>query len=689
MGHRITFGVGAHEPIFHRLRTGNSAADEWDRWLRETSGENLDLLSELGVGHVLIACTKGFGLEAEKPVIERAARFAERATERGIATNIYVQGFPIYYETFLLETPAAADWLARTQSGEIIPWGGQTFRRWIDPTRKEFWDYQRRMLTYVLDQFTPTMVFMDNTQFQPCYTDSAVASLRDYLRMKFADADPVREFGIPSFDAVDLPRFDPIYWPRDAYRVVKDPLMQEWACWRADLLAEFLGEMMAVVKAKAPRVLFGASSGCDGLRTNQLFNAGVDFEKQLTVLDRSWMEEAGWRPGAYEPGGDARRVVMDQRIAIGSTPAESAEVRVSTDSRWWKLASHYGLRGHGGLWGEVDRDAKLIALAHNFAFAADPTDLGAIGPLAAAPGMFDDVADVIEWGHANPSALAGRDDRYGPVVVWRSTSTQAFIRHRPVWAACAVEQMLYERHVPFTIALDGVLEACLTSATLLVCPQAECISDAQAETIIAFVRCGGALLLLGPCGTRDERTRVRRGWAFTELFGESMPDIEHFGPPHWVPELDFSAMPETLSASFGDGHVAFVREITSAGPLDETRDPYSPERKVAPKDILPPANADEIMSAVTSRVGDLPRVEAPAWTLCEFWRRGSDLLVACANLSRGRPGGPVTLHLGDLTGASAAVHEWFSPPRPAEITGGAVRVDAPGRFCAIEVAGVF
>src|SRR4030066_239948 len=87
----------------------------------------------LGVSHVSIACTKGFGLEYEKPLIERAARFAEKAEPRGITTSAYIQGFPVYYETFLIEAPQAIDWLARTQTGDFVPWGGQTFRRWMDP----------------------------------------------------------------------------------------------------------------------------------------------------------------------------------------------------------------------------------------------------------------------------------------------------------------------------------------------------------------------------------------------------------------------------------------------------------------------------------------------------------------------------------------------------------------------------
>ena len=62
---RMLYGVGAHEPIYHRLRTGNSTAEEWARCERETSIENLDLLERLGITRAHIACTKGFGLEYE------------------------------------------------------------------------------------------------------------------------------------------------------------------------------------------------------------------------------------------------------------------------------------------------------------------------------------------------------------------------------------------------------------------------------------------------------------------------------------------------------------------------------------------------------------------------------------------------------------------------------------------------
>ena len=92
---KVIFGFGAHEPIMHRLRTGNANAREWDRWNREESDENLDQIAASGASFVSIACSKGFGLEAEKGLIERAARIREACDKRGLKVCIYTQGLPV------------------------------------------------------------------------------------------------------------------------------------------------------------------------------------------------------------------------------------------------------------------------------------------------------------------------------------------------------------------------------------------------------------------------------------------------------------------------------------------------------------------------------------------------------------------------------------------------------------------
>ena len=684
-------GVGSHEPIFHRLRTGNSTAEEWARWERETSIENLDLLERLGITRAHIACTKGFGLEYEKPLIERAARFHEQAKRRGMEVSVYVQGFPVYYETFLRERPEAEQWLARTQSGDIIPWGGQTFRRFMDPARVEFHDYEEMLLTYVYQQLQPDEVTMDNTGAPWCWTPACRESFRAWLRSRYTPADARREFGIDSFDAVDLPRFDPVYFPKDAIRIVKDPLLQEWARWYSHLMADFLKRMCDVTRRLAPGATFIASTGCEILRYNTLFNWGVDFEDRFAVLDAVGTEESGWRPGVVESAPANARIVMDERSPDEKAGRIESNLRVSTDARWLKICTEFGKPTGGSFWGEVDRASKLVAMAHYMAFAQNGHHVGTVGPLCAAPQMLDDIRDVIDWGQKHIEVLTGRGARHAPVGVWRGTSTMAFIRHRPVWEACAVEQMLFEHHVPFTILLDGVLERFLAASNsrLLVLPGTACVSDAQVKLITAFVERGGSLLLLGEAGTRDERTRLRQRYAFEQLFGGKVPNLEYYGPPHWVPELDFRNMPERLEAVYGRGSVVALKAITPRTVLDLSRDPYMPERQVMTKDVLPPANAGAIMADLDALLDNAVRVEAPRSTLCEYWQRGRDLLVCCANLRKGLDGGPVTVHLGAFSAKTAQVHMLLEErPTTLAVVGGRIHLAKLPYFAVVVVPGV-
>ncbi|PCJ52280.1 MAG: hypothetical protein COA79_24440 [Planctomycetota bacterium] len=683
----MIYGVGAHEPIFHRQRTGNSTAEEWDRWIHETSDENLDCLEKLGVSRVQIACAKGFGLEYEKPLIERAAKFAEKAKKRGIETSAYIQGFPIYYETFLLEVPEAENWFARNQHGSYIPWSAQTFRRWIDPTREEFLNYELKLISYILDQFEPIFFNLDNTLAPPCYTDSCRNSFRQYLNDKFGKETAQKEFGLPSFDGIDLPHFDSIYYPPDAYSVVKDPLLQEWSRWQSKVSANFCTEIKNLIHSKSSSKLY-SNSGCNGLKYNHLWSSGADFEDRFECLDNTGMEESMWRPGVIEPDVDEElNIVMDERHVGSAEEENNMQVRISTDSRFAKIKEHYGIRSSGSFWGEQDRVSKLIALAHNAVFCQDANHIGSIGPLCAHPQMKDDIQDYIDWGNRHLDILTERENRVTPIALWRGTSTMGFIRYRPVHQACMIEQMLYENHFPFTILLDGGLEKYLENIELLILPGVDCIADRQIEIITDFVDKGGKLLLLGTSGTRDEWTRVRKKYAFHHLFGNVVPDMEWIGPPHWVPELNIDKMPDSLNVNFGKGSVSYLKNITPLHSPDLTRDPYMPERHVMAKDVTCPKNEKEILNSILSLYGDHSlKIEAPRWTLCEFWKQGNTLLICLANLSKSSDGGPVEIQFGDISIMKAEVIQLFEENKiDFDVHDGVLKLSKLDRFCAIKV----
>lgn len=694
MAEKVVYGVGSHEPILHRIRTGHASAGEWERWQRETSRENLDLLAELGVSRVLVACTKGFGFEVEKPLIERAAQMREECKKRGMQLDVYVQGLPVYYETFLLERPEAEDWMARTQTGDFVPWGGQTFRRWMDPHSEEFLEYERTLIRYAVLTVQPDTVFIDNTFGSGIsYTKRSVESFRRYLREQYKDADPAKLFGIPSFDKVDLPHFDPIYYPPDAMRIVKDPLLQDLSYWRAQTYHRWITEIRKVVMDAQPHARYAVSAGCDTLRYNHLFNNGIDYHLALRGADLVTQEESGWRPRVFlQQPGSSPQAIQDGRNPDAAAATEAEGLRVSTDARWTKILGNYGRKTGFGFWGEFDRIDQEIAAAHGLTFAARAFDFGTVGPLAAHRDQLGHLKPMIEWAGRHLDLLDGRDERFCGAAVWRSTATNAFVRHTPVWACCALEQMLFERHLPFTILLDANLDNWLIGRRALFLPMSSCVSDEQAALIDAFVRQGGGLVLLGDAGTRDERTRVRERHAFGQMLpGEALQKLERIGPPHFVPEVNVGALREVVRAEYGAGRVSLVPRMTPRKPLDLTRDPYLPWRQVVPADVQPPANDQEIWDEILWVMGRPSplRVDGPRHTLCEFWRCGEDMLVCMANLHPSHDGGPVTLHLPGHRDEKAQVFRLYEDAhQDIAIADGQFTLESVPRFVAIRIPGL-
>ena len=148
-------------------------------------------------------------------------------------------------------------------------------------------------------------------------------------------------------------------------------------------------------------------------------------------------------------------------------------------------------------------------------------------------------------------------------------------------------------------------------------------------------------------------------------------------------------MPNRLTADLGKGKVVLVKSITAAAPLDMTRDPYMPERQVAVKDIVPPANEAEIMGELSALAGNMLRAEGPRWTLAEYWKRGSDLLVCLCNLHKQEDGGPVTVHLGPYKASDVTVHTLLESGAPSlAARDGKVTIPALKHFCVIEAKGV-
>ncbi|MFH1706553.1 MAG: hypothetical protein ABIF71_01345 [Planctomycetota bacterium] len=113
------------------------------------------------------------------------------------------------------------------------------------------------------------------------------------------------------------------------------------------MVAAFLTDYREDVRRLSPGTQLYSGAGCEILRYNHLFNNGVDVADSFRALDGVTIEESGWRPGVTEAA-DAREVIMDERHPDAHTTRDKRVRRVATDSRWWKIAAHFGRQGHSG-----------------------------------------------------------------------------------------------------------------------------------------------------------------------------------------------------------------------------------------------------------------------------------------------------------------------------------------------------
>jgi hypothetical protein len=83
-------------------------------------------------------------------------------------------------------------------------------------------------------------------------------------------------------------------------------------------------------------------------------------------------------------------------------------------------------------------------------------------------------------------------------------------------------------------------------------------------------------------------------------------------------------------------------------------------------------------------------MNAPRWTLCEYWVQGKDLLICCANLRQKYDGGPITIKLGKSNINSVVMHTLLkSGMETISVSNGSFTIKNLEHFCAISIRSYF
>lgn len=468
-------------PIFRRRVGGNTVWQEED-YRREMSEEAVRKLKDLGVTMAVIHFYKGFGLQAEKPHIDDARRYAALLHKYGIRVGVYI-GSTVAYETFLAEVPEAEQWFVPDYMGRPVFYSEQTFRKRVYFMHPGYREYMKRVLRMAVEDLHVDEIDFDNTSMQaqpPIFLHPlAVEDFRRFLRGYPADT-LTRRLGFATVDHVLPPRYDR---PLGA---IDDPLFQEWADFRCAQLNAYYAELAAYIRGLNPKVAIAANphSGISG--RNTVWDQGVDYPGLLRSMDITWTEEGN------EAGVNAQGILVSK-------------------IRTYKMAASLGRRVLTYTAGT--RGGKL-QMAESMAF--NRQTLGMVGGALAGFDLPEDQRGYIRFFREHFDAYRGVES-VADVAVLHSHASMGFNNDLPWQSSMLVEQALIEARVQFDIVFDEQLSD-LKRYRALVLPDQECLSDAQLDQIRSFARNGGGLVATEETGLYNEWRERRRDSGLTDVY---------------------------------------------------------------------------------------------------------------------------------------------------------------------------
>ncbi|HYM11308.1 MAG TPA: hypothetical protein VEU62_11275 [Bryobacterales bacterium] len=570
------------EALTFVLRRGGEPANAAEQWHAARSQQAVQRLKELGVNLVIINLHKGAGLRAELQDIQSARRFTLMAHEQGLKVAGYV-GSSMMYETFFEEQPEARDWRQVDEFGRPIYYtADQTFRYMACRNNPGYLAFLQKVLRLGVQDIGMDVMHFDQMQWWPeprsCRCRYCTQLFREFLRERYPDAARARlRFGFTKFDEVIPPPYD-LDAPPVKLAELHNPMMQEWARFRATALARRYGELDNYIHKLNPRAALIGNPTMD-LARNVGYQYGVDLQQLLTHGDGVWTEE----PNLPEWTADGRLVSQIRSY-------KAARAMGLTLFHWQNVAGYPAYQRTSGALRLAEslayNDANLGVVAGSDAGGNDPPPV---------------VRQYIDFFRAHLSELA-HTTPVADVAVLRSFASTEFNPAQSNFSTVLFEQTLIQSRIPFGIVFDRHLQD-LTRYKVLVLADQDALSDEQITAIRRFVENGGGLVATENTSLlTDWRTRRAR-FGLAELLGVDLP-----------PEA--AAPNKPVQRPFGKGRVVYIPRIEAA-----TDPPPAQMTSTVPNTLwkLPKNYSDLAATVRWAAGGELSAAaDAPPWVTMEL-----------------------------------------------------------------------
>jgi hypothetical protein len=569
-----------HEPIDFLLRRGEHEADIEEHYATMLSPANIQKMADAGVKWGRLFFYKGFGIEYERPAMEQSKKVADLMHKMGMKVSLYMGG-TMFTETLYRELPEAKGWEQRDQWGQPVPYGAQTYRHYACPNEPKYREYLKRVIKIGVEEFHVDEFAFDNIMLQAephsCHCARCVAAFHAMLKRRYPTREAaLRRFGLPDTDWLVLHDWGSETEP-DSVTALNDPVLQEWVRFRCESLAGYANDLYDGVKALDPKVavLFNIKGVYSFNRywTNAVYQPLYAGKIDLMAFDT----------GGYDEHIDAQTGALVSQI------------------RSYKLARRLET-------GCEDAFANDVRAAVHMSFGYQKPVVG-MAPAPMGSGAFNTFTPMMEFFREYNDRYYTGVDNVADVAVLRTWASMAYSVSAAYVPTTLVEQVLIQYKVPWDLLFEEQIDRIGKYAAVIVAGQ-ECVSDAQVAALMAYVRGGGTLIVVGNTGTYNE-------WRETRAKNPLLP-----------------------ARSEGKGRIVFIAEVVRADKAvratgaNEDPEPGATAARgvhMNPPQWVLPKNAGEIYKAVVAAVpaGLSLTAEAPLTTVMELQRRaGSQEVIA-------------------------------------------------------------
>ncbi|MEO6981761.1 MAG: beta-galactosidase [Edaphobacter sp.] len=573
-------------------RRGGEAANYGEQWRADLCDATVKTLLDQGVNLILVTLFKGAGLKTEANDIAVAREFVQTAHRRGLKVGGYIGG-TLFYETLEAEQPRSKEWKQIDEFGHALYYTpAQTFRYMACRNNPEYLAYIKEVIRVGVKDLQMDMIHFDQMMWwtapASCHCNSCRKQFREFLKSRYPAKLALLRFGFENVDVLNIPPFGSNSVP--AFADVKNPLIQEWALFRAWSIAERYKELTDYIHSLNPETAVQGNPTMN-LENNVGFLYGVDYGQLLEGGDMVCSEEPN-----HPEWTDDGRLVSQIRTYKGA--------RSMGKSLWvWQAP----VRGFD----DTTRKEGAMELGLSEALAYNDRNLGIVAgwdvssntiPAEAKP--YIDLFYRCKKDLVNTHTVAD-------IAILRSFASISFNPAISNTSTTLFEQSLIQAKIPFAIIFDRHLEN-LSAYKVLVLADQDALSEAQVASIDRFVRAGGSVVATGSTSLLNEWRLVRPKFALADLLSVDRPPSNRTeNVPHRV--------------EVGQGRAVYIPRIEPAlaPPLPQVAFAFPNHYWRLPN------NHDDLIASIhwAARFRLSAEVDAPPWVTLELARQENGPLL--------------------------------------------------------------